>query len=231
MLLTNSFETGLSDETAITAANSDDNGAGNAFDAIGGECLFDTLRAAHGSLSMKCVVDAIEVANIDWSTSIGTISELYVRAYLYMTAFPTSTMRLIRTKNSSAVDVSYVQIGNDGTIYNVDATSFNSMTTLLPINEWVRFEWRLLASVTVGINHLKIFHHDSLTLIEEQIRTTVNTGVDVDVLAIGNPTTSNVGTFWIDDLEANDIGWPGPLGLGVAESTYGGRIKRGMFVR
>jgi hypothetical protein len=206
--LANSFETGLADETAITAVNSDI--AGHPFDAIGGECLYDNLRAAHGSLSMKGVVDAVEVANIDWSTAIGTVTEMYTRLYLYMTAWPTSTMRLIRTKNSSAADVSYVQIGNDGIIYAVDATSFSSPATLLPINEWVRFEWRLLASTTVGINHLRIYQADSATILDEVTRTSVNTGVDIDVLAIGNCTSSNVGTFWLDDLAVSGTDWIGP---------------------
>lgn len=210
--LSNSFETGLADETLITAANSDDGSAGNAFDAIGGELRFDDARAAHGSLSCRVVIDAAEVGNIDWSSAIGTVTELGVRGYFYFDHTPTSQHRLIRLKNSSNVDTCYAVLHTDGDIYCFDAVGgFYQITTNCPQNEWVRIELRVVASTTVGIVHVKLFQHDSTTLFGEASGTNVNTGADIDVLAIGNCTASNVGTFWMDDLAAVASGFPGPV--------------------
>lgn len=221
ILFQNTFETALADETAITAANSDDGSAGTAFDAIGGECLFDNLRAAHGSLSCKGVVDAAEVANIDWSTTLTTVSALYVRAYFYRTSIPAAQQRLFRLKDSGNVDRCYAVWHTDGDIYCFDAAgAFYQITTDAPLNEWIRVELGVVASTTVGSIEVRLYQADSVSPLGTAGATNVNTGADIGYLSIGNTTANNCGTFWMDDLAAGDA-WVGSVSRPGYRRLYG----------
>ena len=82
---------------------------------------------------------------------------------------------------------------------------------------------RVLASATVGIIHIKIFQADSTSVFGENSGTNVNTGADIGGLSMGNTTTNNVGTFWMDDLAASNSGWIGPVDSGG--ETY---VKTGL---
>lgn len=219
--LSNTFETGLADETAITALNSDDGSAGNAFDAVftggTGTYVYDTARAAHGTLSARCTPDSSNPINLEWNnTSAGDATDEYGRLYLYRTAWPTPDLHwLVRYENSAGTVDAVFGPYADGKIYVYDATltAPASMTSTLPLNEWVRLEWHITCSDTTGLIEVKMFSGDSTSPIETLTRTNVDTNANARFRYIGHAVTgANQGSaFWIDDVALSATGYIGPV--------------------
>jgi hypothetical protein len=105
-LLTNSFESGTNG-TTITTGNSG-GASGNAFDvteASGTSILvYSNTQAAHGSLSAEFANNGDGANSVSWSTSLGTQTQVWFRAYVYFTANPSVTLSsLIIFWNASVV--------------------------------------------------------------------------------------------------------------------------------
>src|SRR5215471_1655591 len=103
------------DETTVTAANSGDP-AGNAFDDVtigaSGVLKYDTARSAHGTYSIRCEQPGTATTTrMRWSTSLGTVTELWGRCYIYQTAFPTSSWQPIRINDSAGTRLALVWPG------------------------------------------------------------------------------------------------------------------------
>jgi hypothetical protein len=211
--LSNSFETGLADETALTIANSDDGAAGNAFDTVTGTVVLDSAQAAHGTLSARMDTTATAAAAVHWEgTAVGTVTEIYTRIYVYRTAVPAAQQRHMRIRNSSAADTCYSVIHTDGDVYIFDAAGgFSNMTTDLPLNQWVRLEYHLIAHATAGTWEVRMYSGDSATLLDSVSRSSVNTGSDISQVRMGSTTVVNAGVFWIDDVAAATTGWIGAV--------------------
>ncbi|MBO0825578.1 MAG: hypothetical protein J2P27_17260, partial [Actinobacteria bacterium] len=89
--LTNSAEGGSSG-TTVTAANSGGS-SGNAFDVVnigaGATGIYDGARAAHGGLSYAFATGpTAALARLQWTSSMGTQSQVWYRAYVYFDSYP-----------------------------------------------------------------------------------------------------------------------------------------------
>ena len=92
--ITNDFEGGTSG-TSITTGNSGPP-SGTAFDAVnigtGATVAYSAAHAAHGGLSALITEGSASSAYLQWSTAMGTQSQLYGRVYLYLTVAPAAAM-------------------------------------------------------------------------------------------------------------------------------------------
>lgn len=219
--LSNNFETGLADETGITIANSDDGSAGNAFDDIffggAGTGVFDTARAAHGTLSARLTPDTAAPVILRWeAASHGSVTTQYGRVYLYRTAAPvTNHHRVIEPFNASgsANGAVLVTSGQKLRVFDANFSTPADSTTNFPLNEWVRIEWKLVCHATTGSIEAKMFQYDSTTALETISLTNTNTLSEVSRCYIGQTTSESIGAgaFWLDDIVVNSTGYPGPV--------------------
>jgi hypothetical protein len=105
---------------------------------------------------------------------------------------------------------------NTGIIIMRDAGGTIRCTFTVPVNAnaWFRFEWQIVQSTTAGVIEGKLFlSADSLTVTETKTSTgSFSTGTETQRYRFGS-VASNVPNLlvYIDNIMANDTGYPGPL--------------------
>jgi hypothetical protein len=220
-VLVNNFEGGTSG-TTLTLGNSG-GASGNAFDVItigsGATNAFDNTQAAHGTLAVKIATGASAVSSYNrWSTSIGTVTQAWVRMYLYFTAVPTAITRVMGYATSGGTTCGIIAIGTTGKIqfFNSSGSAIITTANTIPTNAWFRVEAFLLGSATVGQMQLKTFttSMDSTTPNELLTSTaTQNTAGAPGLFSFGQiSNTASVGPFWMDEIGISTTGYLGPFG-------------------
>lgn len=231
--LTNSFEEGSNGTTITTGNSAPPAGAGNAFDTVtigaSATLTYDNTQAAHGTLSAKYVEPASAVSIVtEWSTSLTATSLLqaWFRAYIFITAFPTANLRIIRGLNGATFCCA-IAISNAGkvlTLNSAGATQTTS-TTVVPTSAWFRLEGFFIGSPTAGQIQVKIFTTSDDEISPDETNTTgaaINTTNTLTKISFGQPSSVASYTLWLDDLGASDTGYLGPsqfTGTGTAALT------------
>lgn len=151
---TNSLEGGSSG-TGITSGNSG-GGSGDAFDAaLNAE--FSNVRAAHGSLSARCVLSAASTANVEWATA-GT--HWFARSYLYMDTAPPANMQIINVLSTGTLRAMVQVQSSDRKVRILDAgfTQIGISTNALAVDAWHRIEVEFTqGTTTAGLVVVKIY--------------------------------------------------------------------------
>ena len=221
--LRNSFETALADETAITTGNSDDGSAGNAFDTVtlgGGTIVFDTAQFAHGDLSARLISAGSPAAMyFGWeSASVGTVTEIWGRAYIYRTAHPSGNQWPIYFADSAAARAGIIYWGNDGSffVFNSSLGTSDQGEDDWQLNVWNRIEWHLVSSTTVGSLEAKLYEGDSTTVRATASISNTNTLANLQRVYFGDVSAGTAtSTTWFDDVVVNAGGYPGPAPSGA----------------
>ncbi len=229
VVVNNTLEGGTSG-TAVTTGNSS-GASGNAFDTVvigSGEVVqYDTAHAAHGSLAVQISTDVTAgFADVNWNTSVGTQTEIWGRTYLYATV-TNQDVELIRIRNGAS-RVASVNVTTTGKVALVNAagTTVATGATTIATSQWIRIDFHVIANASTGTLEAKLFNSaDSNTATETLSVTNTNTGTQFTGYDFGQTAAvANIGPFWIDDLQINNTGWPGPSGFPsvVANNTFDG---------
>lgn len=228
LLLTNSFEEGTSG-TTLTTSNTG-GVPNNAFDAVsvgtGTTLAFDSAEAAHGLLSLKTATGTTSTTTVaTWSTSLGTQTTVYFRAYLYYTANPGSSSKPI-TFWAGATRAANLQITPAGKPQVLNGSSGAAAITFadsIPLNQWFRIEGFVTGNSSTGAVQLTLYDTmDSTTSTETHLASSLNTTGSITRVDFGETFTSvaSIGPFWIDDIALYTGGLIGPLNTAV--NTSGG---------
>lgn len=225
----NNFEEGTNG-TTITTGNSGGTGQ-TAFNAVGigtgATVAYSNTQAAHGSLSAKCQVGSTSgQAYVSWTT--GSQSTIYGRMYVYLTGnVPSGGSRLVEFWNGGD-QVTYcggiaISSSNWLAIQVSAAAGFTwvvDFSNTIPLNTWTRIEWKYTFSATNGSATVSMYNGDSTTPIETHTTTGQNFGAStVDTVDLGWANfTANQPALYIDDLEINSVGFPGPAVNSVQRS-------------
>lgn len=218
--LSNTFETGVADETTITTANSDDGPAGNAFDAVtitGSATLkYDNDRPSGrgGNSSLRFAANSTDTAYVTWnSTSLPASYFQYGRLYVYLTAVPTPSELWLLNFFSGASPIGVVMVDTSGKLLLYDSIG-NSLqsTNTVPLNTWVRIEWMLSCFSPGGTLEAKMFYGDSVNAIETQTFSNAVIPGKIEEVDFGQYSAASTGlTFWMKDIEVRTDRYPGPL--------------------
>lgn len=206
---TNSLEGGTNG-TTVTSGNSGGS-SGDAFTTITGTVTFDNTHPKRGSLGIKFVASA-SIASADWRT-IGNVSTLWFRRYVYITANPAATTRLVTIQNSSGTLCGAISILTSGklALLNSGGSVQLSSANAVPLNSQFRIEGFLTGSATAGQIELKIFlTPDSVTPDDTQTTgTAVTTTGLVDRIVWGSQNAQTF-TEYMDDPAYSTTGYLGP---------------------
>jgi hypothetical protein len=211
---------------AASAGNSGGT-AGTAFDIItitaGGSISYDTSQKVEGTASLH-VVSAGVSAFVGWSAAVlGTLPELYGRFYIKIPAYPSNGGSIARISNNGTTQVSF-NITNTGLIRirNAAGNALASGNAKIPLNTWVRFEFRVLADISNGIAESRLYVDKDSTLPSESlIATALPIDASVDQATFGLITNATAGdVLWIDEL-ATDSGWIGPVAVAAKRWGWG----------
>lgn len=209
----NNFEGGTNG-TTITSGNSGGS-SGDAFNAVIGTPTFSSTHA-RGTLSMA-IVNATGTTYVEWSGLGSITSDLYLRTYLYLTAYPTTTRATIFRLQTAANGLcGTLRINTNGTISVSDATDSGGADGSVPIalNQLVRVEAHVIPGTSGGTFDWRLFNSAESTTTSDAVSwgAVFTLGANVDIirtgLALAVPATPF--TIYYDDVGVGTSGWLGP---------------------
>ncbi len=225
---TATFETGVNGNNISTG----DAGSATAFDAVTlgngtgtGIAKYSSAQAATGTLSgLLGGTGGTGKGYVIWSTAFGTVTDHYGRLYLYLTANPAGQISIMQVGTSGGdTRGARLDINTSGKLAGFDnpaAALFTTFTNSIALNQWVRIEWHIIHSTTVGQAEIKLFNTASSTSPTETQTGTANkntlanaTGIQFGLGVAG--AADGVGLY-MDNIVAGAAAYPGP----VADSTY-----------
>jgi hypothetical protein len=219
-LVTNDFESGSNGAT-ITI--------GDGFDVVnvgtGATTAFDNTHAANGALAYKmATTGTVAASDVEWSsTTLGAQTTIYGRFYIYKTANPAASVRIMTLATSGgAALIAGLYLMTNGTILGVNTSVGNAAvgTNVLPNNAWSRVEFRIVSHASAGVVEVKTFTTDPESTVPDQTITGTAQNTNGGAMAIysvgmGFDTKVNVGPMWFDDIGFNSVGYMGPVGVPV----------------
>jgi hypothetical protein len=204
------------DETTVSTGNSGGSG-GTAWTSvtIGTDVsvVYDTAQAVHGTTSIRHTTGATSAQGIlFWDTTVlGTPARLFSRFYLRLSA--TGTARALCRVRAAGTQV--LRIHYDGSVVELRRSNNNTVTAgavTLSANAWYRVEVDCRPGVA-QTNTVRLYQGDSTALLEEIGGSgDFSAAATVDEVAFGNAAAAaNLPDAWYGGIEANDVGWPGPV--------------------
>ena len=210
-IFTGGFETGTNGNTITTG----DAGNSSAWTTVsipaGSSVVYDNTHSYDRLAAKLATTTPGTEAYVGWSIGAATTIH-FGRLYAYFTAFP--SINLIVTTDAGNLG-SAIQIDSSGLVKALDSggTVQATSTRAISLNQWMRFEFMMQHSTTVGQIIVKIFHDPNASGATETITTgNINTRGQIDAVFFGIIISStNLGPIWIDNVIANMSTWPGPI--------------------
>jgi hypothetical protein len=216
--LGNSAEGGTSG-TTVTTSNSGGS-SGNAFDVVnvgpGATGTFDSTEAAHGGLSYAFATGpTAALARVQWTTSMGTQTQVWYRAYLYFNSDPAATVRVVNQDQGVTACAVIVVLPTGKLQIRTGTAGAQTLTTTntIPLHQWFRIEGYPIGSPSAGQVQLKLFKSADSTTPDETDTSapTINTNGAMNTYNFGVSTyTANVAEYWEDDIGVSNVGYLGP---------------------
>jgi hypothetical protein len=228
--LANTFESGQADGTAITTANSG-GAAGDAFSAVTGAPPFSTAHAKSGSLAMKFDTTAtFAQKHVDWTGfGIAADVDVWYRVYLYISANPASGPRLFCVRKSSpAGNSAFISITTAGKVQGMNAAQSGvaTGTVSVALNQWVRIEFRVRSSTTIGQIEWWLYNTPDAPLgshDDTASATGLVLGANTDGIMWGPNTVTGPANWvgWLDDPAVSTSGQIGPASSSQSVAVSG----------
>jgi len=217
--LSNTFEGGTNG-SAITTGNSG-GASGDAFDQISASPEYDSDVAAalaDGAMCMKVPAPANIQVTVGWGTaSFSPVVTLYGRFYMYRTSTPAEQQRFLRWFDAtSGNEGGRFSWHTDGKVYWIDNLGGSSGSSIftIPTSTLMRVEFAITANPVTGTAEARVFQGHSTTQVTDSpyIRSNFNTGPNsvVGDMRFGNCISASPGDSWIDGVQLNSTGFPGP---------------------
>lgn len=193
----NTYETGLASGTALTVANSDDNGAGDAFAAVsGGTQQFATANVLFGTRSVTVAAAASTAAYHAWQSLVDASPAFTFDAYFYMPSVPVTNDQVLCAFYRGATGVAPCLIRTNGSIrLTSDAGGGTSIIAsaagIFNAAGWYRVSIWGTANGASGNLHMRAWSVNPTTFAETELftqldSTTANLGTgNVDAIRIG----------------------------------------------
>lgn len=223
--LSNSFDTGLTQGTSISLANSDDGTAGNAFTFKTGSVTYNTASTLHGSNAGSVFTSSAKQAVVGWD--FPAQNEIYARIYYQRSTINQTTSQALISINGP--DGPFV-IAEGGTtnVLSVGPKNRSGMTNssyLTVYNKWYRLEVHAVAGIGLaGSITARLYDGDTMTLLSEVIYSDASKTIPtISSLSYGveSYVTTSSGIYIIDEIGADTTNWIGPYIAPGASSVLG----------
>lgn len=212
--------------TGITAGNSG-GASGTAFDSVslgaGATAVYDNAQAHNGALAAKLATGGSAAdCSLNWSGAIGTQTQVFYRAHLWMSANPASNHRLLDAYDSVSGQLCFaVYLTTTGKLMSVNTAGSTIQTTTNSVNlsAFSRIEVMVIGSATVGQVEIKLYNSADSSTPTETLTSAANqnTRGSMDNYrfgAAGDPLPASR-TLWLDDLGISTTGYLGPTASAV----------------
>lgn len=203
------FETGVNGNNVLSS----DAGDATAWTATpaSSALIYDNTRAAVGSLSGKFTVQAGRTV-FYWSMSA---TDHFGRAYLYTASVPAQHIRVIDPESSGGVRTAPILLHSTQKITIQDSgANILSTSANYSVGQWIRLEWHVIHSATVGQIEVKLFNNANSSTPTETLTSpaTWNTAAASAFQVFGQTDTDGTEghEIWWDAIVANATSYPGP---------------------
>lgn len=217
---TQNYFDGGTDGATITTGNSGGQ-SGNAFQDVThggvGTSTYNAANKLYGTNAAALDPDAGFVNYLGYTTVVGARQFVYGRVYAKFPALPAATQTFVLFRDSgSATNRGRISIQTDGRIRLVDAAGVTraTSTTGFTAGSWARLEWYFAGSTTAGELEAKFFStYDSIVPDWTLNSGVIDTTGSVDTFRIGQTasTATDLGVFYLDEIEWNTGAYPGPV--------------------
>lgn len=230
--LSNYARTGASGITITTS----DTGSGDKWDIVntgGGTSTtqWDNSQSIHDGLSMMFATPAgATTAYTAWTTQAGSLARCFGRAYVRLPASPPTASSVVARFLAASSQKARIYVNTSGKVVVGDNTNANqaNTTATVPANAWWRVEWDITSGVSAAFEVRYYASAESYTPTETLTGSASNFGAaNFDEVRFGTGASlASVVGYWLDDVNYNDIGFPGPSQLWtpppliVARPTY-----------
>lgn len=213
---------GVTTGTALTTTLSAS--GGNAFDTVtqgtGATLQASTVQASNGTTSYR-IVQSATFANtrVVWAlASVGTLTDIYGRMYVWMSANPTATMAIAQHMTGSRMgSVAITTTGKLQWISSVAVLAGSPTTATVPLSSWFRVEWRYTVTGANAANGTIYYFNNAAVESATPTETlasgamTANSQSNFTQLQIGqNEGGIPSGTMYMDSIALSGTGLPGP---------------------
>jgi hypothetical protein len=220
---TNDLEAGSAGTTLATTPG--------AFTTIttGASVTFDysATQAHGGALAARIVQPATPAITFGEASGFGIAGgvDVFARGYFFFPALPAADAQLFIFRTAAAANSARLRIASTGFISALNAAgngTGTAGTVQVATNQWVRIEFRVNASTTVGQVEWWLYNNaESLTASDTASATAQVLGADTDALRVGTGSASPASfTFYFDDLAASTTGPIGPVATSAATTTF-----------
>jgi hypothetical protein len=167
---------------------------------------YSNSNPAHGSL--KALVASSGNSQMVWNM---TTADHYGRIYFYAPSNPPTAPSLTVSAYDGGASVASIYVVDNGKIRIADsALTLIDSTGTIATGQWVRLEWHIIHSATVGQIIVRYFADADSATVTEEISSPANWNTHAA------PTTMRFGGLsggsWqpsLDDIVANATTWPG----------------------
>lgn len=212
VLASNSFEEG-SNGTTITTTNTGD-AADQAFDNVAGSPSFSNTEAHSGSLSAYFPTGAAR--HVDYlAATLGSPTSVWSRAYVWLTALPSGTVRVVSGDGPTTQNLHRVSITPAGLLSCLILGSGSTSTSSVAVatGQWVRIETLMTTDGTTATVEVRLWNSpDSTGPPDADISQSGSTSdASVAGVELGPQSTFGADQYW-DDVAVSTSGWIGPTG-------------------
>lgn len=221
---------------------------GNALDHIAGGAgvIADNTQTIQGTLSCKINLGATaNSGGVGWDQNsiVTATTTAYTRFYFRVESLPSTNARWVMFADSGGVNaLAVIVLRPDGKLDLADAGIVGraTSTTTLTTGQWYRIEAKIISHATTGSLEVKLFvgsNVEGSTPDETVAFTNQNTnGAGLQYLNVGSTNAVSNFSMWVDAVELNSTGYPGPFAPPVpaiyetlfANGTYPFMSPKGM---
>ncbi|HUS26689.1 MAG TPA: DUF4082 domain-containing protein [Nevskiaceae bacterium] len=213
----------------VTAGSSADLGglSGNAWNTVSGTSgtvTYSSGNFKHGARSISIAADGAGAVGVQWNENSVTPSPLtaYARFYFKLNALPATSAQWVVFQDSGGTNlIARINLRTDGKIELTDSggTVRATSTTTLATGAWYRLEAKIFSNSSTGTFDVRLFTGGNVegTTADETVSFSgQNThGNAVRRAHVGAFNTVSTLAMWIDSIEYNDTGYPGPYATPV----------------
>lgn len=210
----------------ITAGNSG-GASGDAFESVslgaGATAVYDNTQAHSGSLSAKLATGGSAAdCSLNYGTALGAQTQVFYRAYVWMSANPAGNHRLFDAWDSGSGQLCFaVYLTTTGKLMSVNTAGSTIQTTTASVNlsAWSRIETMLVGDATTGQVEVKLYNSPGSSTPTETITSAANQNTrgsanNYRFGSAGDPMPAGR-TLWLDDLGISTTGYLGPTASAV----------------
>ena len=218
---------GGTDGTTVTTGNSG-GASGDAFSTVSvgtGTITYTNTLAHTGAYSINISPGSGTASSFQYNFNVNlNIQRMSVRAYVYLTAFPSTGTQWLTIGNTGNAAV--IAIGSNGRPFVQDGTGTNNTSlTAISLNTWLRLELTAVVGDTTSTGTIvaNIYNGDDITNPVYSYSSTARntTTAPLTYALIGKATNSGSwATMYIDDFTVTDAPLPIPINTAIAPWVF-----------